>query len=279
MALHEIDIAKDILVMGILNVTPDSFSDGGEFFAPADAIRQAERMISEGADIIDVGGESTRPGTEGVPAAQQIRRTQPVIAAIHNRFPAVHISIDTQLAEVARGAIDAGADMVNDISALQSDPAMVRLVAERKVGVVLMHTQGTPRTMQNDPRYGDVVAEVRTFLAERIEFALANGIERNRIIIDPGIGFGKTVEHNLQLLGGLKRLVDLAPVLLGASRKSFIGKVLDIDEPRQRLTGTIVANTIGLLAGVSILRVHDVCEARQAIRLCEALTPPSTLGS
>ena len=277
MSRPELDLTTRPLVMGILNVTPDSFSDGGEFFAPERALRAAAEMVGDGADLIDVGGESSRPGAEPVGAAEQIRRTQEIIAAIHGQFPALPISIDTQLAEVAAAALDAGASMVNDISALRGDAQMAKLVARRRAYVVLMHMQGSPRTMQLDPHYDNVVAEVRTFLEQRVEYALANGIDRGRIIIDPGVGFGKTVDHNLQILAGLNGLVSLAPVLLGASRKSFIGKVLGIDDPRKRQTGTIVANTIGLLSGVRVLRVHEVREARQTIELWMAMNSPSAL--
>jgi len=257
--------------MGILNVTPDSFSDGGEFMETAAALRQTERMIREGADIIDVGGESSRPGAQPVDAAEQIRRTRPVIASIRRRFADVVVSIDTQLAEVAEAAIAAGAAMVNDISALRTDQAMASVVADAGIRVVLMHMQGTPRSMHLRPNYDDVVGEIKTFLEERIAFAASRGIERDKIIIDPGIGFGKTVEHNLAILADVKQLVPLGPVLIGTSRKSFIGRVLAIDDPAGRLAGTVVTQTVALLAGVRILRAHDVREARHAVELITAL--------
>ncbi len=258
------------LVMGILNVTPDSFSDPGRYFDSEQAIQRAEQMIVEGADIIDVGGESTRPGAAPVSADEQIRRTRPVITAIREKHPSFPISIDTQWSSVARAAITAGADIINDISALRTDPEMVHFAAETRVPVILMHMQGTPRTMQANPRYDDVVNEIWQFLAERIEFAMHHGIARERIIIDPGIGFGKTVEHNLQILAGLRRFTKLAPVLIGTSRKSFIGKILGLDDPQERLTGTIVSQTIALLAGVRILRAHDVKEAKQTVQLVKS---------
>lgn len=267
----KLDLAGRPLVMGVLNVTPDSFSDGGQFADPAAALAHAGQMVREGADIIDIGGESTRPGAKPVSSAEQIQRTQPVIAAIREQFPETHVSIDTQSAEVTAAAVAAGANIVNDISALRADPDMACVVAEAGAHVVLMHMQGTPTTMQVDARYDDVVSEIEAFLHERIEFAVSCGIAREKIIVDPGIGFGKSTEHNLQILANLNRFTELGPVLLGASRKSFIGKILGIDDPQRRLTGTIVTNTIGLLAGVSILRVHDVLEARQAVDLCKVI--------
>ena len=267
------------MVMGILNVTPDSFSDGGTFMDLCDAVGHAEQMIRDGADIIDVGGESTRPGSRAVPAAEQIKRTQPVIASIREKYVQIPISIDTQSAEVASAALDAGATIVNDISALRADMDMVRRVADAGAYVVLMHMQGMPRTMQQNPRYDDVVGEIEAFLRERIEFAVSNGIRRERIIIDPGIGFGKTVEHNLQILANLNRFAAIGPVLLGTSRKSLFAELLGIDNVEERLTGTIVTNTIGLLAGVRVLRVHDVKETCHAVALCEAITRCTLSGT
>ncbi len=283
MNFPKLDLTSRPLVMGVLNVTPDSFSDGGQFADTAAALAHAGQMVREGADIIDIGGESTRPGAKPVSSAEQIQRTQPVIAAIRDQFPETHVSIDTQSAEVTAAAVAAGACMVNDISALRADPDMACGVAEAGAYVVLMHMQGTPTTMQVDPQYDDVVSEIEAFLRERIEFAVSCGIARERIIVDPGVGFGKTTEHNLQILAGLNRFTELGPVLLGTSRKSFIGKILGIDDPQRRLSGTIVTNTIGLLAGVSILRVHDVLQARQAVELCQAfrlgVTPNSDFVS
>ncbi len=265
MNMPDLNLSGRPLVMGILNVTPDSFSDGGQFLDPHAAVAQAEQMIRDGADIIDVGGESSRPTARPVCASEQIRRTQPVIAAIRENHPNVYISIDTQSARVAAVAIEDGANIVNDISALRTDVDMARLLAETRAYVVLMHMRGTPETMQDNPHYDDVVTEIEAFLTERVEFAVSKGIERERFIIDPGIGFGKTVRHNLQILACLKRFTDIAPVLLSTSRKSFIGKILGLDDARERLTGTIVTNTIALLAGVRVLRTHDVREARQTV--------------
>lgn len=273
----ELDLNGRSLVMGILNVTPDSFSDGGRFVNLGDAVRHAQEMIRDGADIIDIGGESTRPGSDPVPAGEQIRRTQSVIAAIRKAHPNAGISIDTQSAEVASAAIDAGATMVNDVSALRSDADMAYRVADAGVYVVLMHMQGTPRTMQQNPHYDDVVGEIEAFLNARIEFAASSGIRRERIIIDPGIGFGKTVEHNLQILASLERFTAIGSVLLGTSRKSLFGKLLGIDRVDERLVPTIATHTIALLAGVRILRVHDVKAARQTVDLCAALPWPRTI--
>lgn len=266
-----LDLNGRSLVMGILNMTPDSFSDGGRFVDLDDAVRHAQDMIRDGADIIDVGGESTRPGADPVAAGEQIRRTQPVVAAIREAHPNAIISIDTQSVEVAVAAIDAGATMVNDVSALRSDAGMACRVAEADVHVVLMHMQGTPKTMQQNPRYDDVVGEIEVFLKERIELAVSSGIPCERIIIDPGIGFGKTVEHNLQILGSLERFTAIGPVLLGISRKSLFGKLLGIERADERQAPAIATHTIALLAGVRIVRVHDVKAARQTVDLCAAL--------
>ncbi len=279
MTVPQLNFTAHPLVMGILNVTPDSFSDGGRFFEVGDAVGHAEQMIRDGADIIDVGGESTRPGAQPVPAAEQIKRTQPVIAAIRERHPQIPISIDTQSAEVASAALDAGAAIVNDVSALRADTGMACRLADAGAYVILMHMQGMPRTMQQNPSYHDVVSGIEAFLKERIEYAVSSGILRERIILDPGIGFGKTVEHNLEILANLGRFAALGPVLLGTSRKSFFAGLLGIDEVEERLTGTIVTNTIGLLAGVRILRVHDVQEARQTVVVCGELVRRTLPGA
>jgi dihydropteroate synthase len=260
--------------MGVLNVTPDSFSDGGQFATAAEAVAAACRMAEEGADAIDVGGESTRPGSQPVPADEQIRRTQPVIAELSRRFgsdgPA--ISIDTRLAGVAEAALAAGATVVNDIAALRDDPQMAELVARRGAGLVLMHTKGSPADMQHDPTYVDVVGEVKVFLAERIAAALAAGVARERLMVDPGIGFGKTVVHNLALLNRIGLLRDLGvPVLVGPSRKRFIGQVTGAEEISDRLPGTIAAVCACVLAGVECVRVHDVLACRRAVDLCAAI--------
>jgi dihydropteroate synthase len=261
-------------VFGILNVTPDSFSDGGQHVGVPEAVEAAFRMVEEGADAIDIGGESTRPGSQPVPAEEQIRRTVPVIVELAKRLepdgPA--ISIDTRLAAVAQAALDAGATIVNDITALRDDEAMASLVASRSAGVILMHMQGTPATMQQCPTYTDVVAEIRQFLAERIAAATAAGIARERILADPGIGFGKTTAHNLDILRRAGEFRSLGvPLLIGPSRKRFIGEVLGISEPIKRLNGTLAAVAACVLAGVECVRVHDVAAARQAADLCAAI--------
>jgi dihydropteroate synthase len=261
-------------VFGILNVTPDSFSDGGKYAVPADAINAGLRMAEQGADVIDVGGESTRPGSRPVSADEQIRRTAPVIAELAKRFrssgPA--ISIDTRLSAVAREALDAGASIINDISALRDDEALASLASARSAGVVLMHMQGTPGTMQQNPVYRNVVEEVKAFLAERMNAAIGAGIPRERIIVDPGIGFGKTTAHNLEILRRVGELGALGvPVLVGPSRKRFIGEVLSIAEPGKRLNGTLAVVAACVLAGVECLRVHDVAECREVADLCASM--------
>ena len=258
-------------IMGILNVTPDSFSDGGEVFAPAAALAAAVDMARH-ADILDIGGESTRPGARPVPLAEEINRTVPVIRAIRAAGITTPISIDTRNAAVARAALAAGADMVNDVSALTHDPDMAAVVAEAGVPVCLMHARGDPQTMQDDPRYDDVVAEVSDMLAERVASAQAAGIDRARIIVDPGIGFGKTVAHNMALLQHLAMLHDLGlPVLLGASRKRFIGALTGVERAGDRVAGSIAVALHGAAQGAHVLRVHDVAETRQALTMWQAL--------
>ena len=257
-------------IMGILNVTPDSFSDGGEFLDASAAVGHGLRMIAEGAGIIDVGGESTRPGAEVVDADEQIRRVVPVISALARQGDAV-ISIDTTSSKVAAAALDAGAGIVNDISALRFDEEMLPLVAQRTAAVVLMHMQGSPGNMQANPTYHDVVQEVRAFLAERIEAAEAGGVERSQIVVDPGIGFGKTCEHNLLLLRELGQLAGLgAAVLVGPSRKSFIGEVLD-REVGERVFGTAAAVACCVAGGAQLIRVHDVREMAQVVQVAAAI--------
>jgi dihydropteroate synthase len=258
--------------MGVINVTPDSFSDGGEFLDPARAIEHGRELIAEGADLVDVGGESTRPGAEPVAAAEELRRVCPVVAALADGGTA--ISIDTAKVTVAEAALDAGAEVVNDVTAFRAEPDLAGLCADRRCGVVLMHMQGTPRTMQDDPVYGDVVDDVRAFLAERIEFAVAAGIDAGRIGVDPGIGFGKTVEHNLELLARLGELTDLGrPILVGTSRKSFIGKITGRDV-QDRLGGTIASCVLAYANGAAIVRVHDVGPIREALQVAEAILDP-----
>ena len=259
--------------MGILNVTPDSFSDGGRFFDTEDALKQGISMAEDGADIIDIGGESTRPGAEPVGAAQEISRVVPVISALRERLDTA-ISIDTTKAEVAAAALDAGADVVNDVSAGRFDPQMLPLVSQRRVPVVLMHMLGEPRTMQQDPRYEDVTKEVKAFLEERAHAAQAAGVARDKIVIDPGFGFGKTREHNLELLRNLRRFTDLGyPVLAGTSRKTFIGATLDLPVA-ERLEGTAATVALAVAGGAAIVRVHDAGPMRRVASMVEAVLEP-----
>jgi dihydropteroate synthase len=266
----KLDCARRTVIMGILNVTPDSFYDGGRRSEPTRAIADGVEMVQSGAEVLDVGGESTRPGARPVDEAEELDRVLPVIRGLR-REVAVPISIDTYKAGVARAALDAGADIVNDISALRFDPALVSLVAAEEVPVILMHMQGKPQTMQSEPRYNDVVREVRDFLAAQLYEAMDAGIAAERIILDPGIGFGKTLEHNLQLLRGLPTLAALGqPLLVGASRKAFIGKILDLD-PDHRLEGSLAAAVAAVLGGANLLRVHDVAETCRAARMADAI--------
>ncbi len=263
-----------IRLMGILNVTPDSFSDGGAYLSPSVAVDRALRMIDEGADIIDVGPESTRPGAEPVSANVQIQRAVPVIEGIRRRDRSVTISIDTRLAEVAGSAIQAGANMVNDVSALRDDDGLVDVVASSGVDLVLMHMRGRPAEMQRGggPVYDDVIDEIVSFLGERVAHAESCGVDRRRIIVDPGIGFGKQAEDNLRILRELRRFTIIGPpVLVGASRKRFIGGVLSIDEPGDRLAGSLACAAMAVMGGASILRVHDVKETAEVTRMCEAV--------
>lgn len=250
-----------VLVMGVLNVTPDSFYDGGRWSDPVKAGKRALDMIDEGADIIDVGGESSRPGARPVPGDVERDRVAPIISWLTERTE-VPVSVDTTKAAVADAALEAGAIMVNDISAMRFDPEMASTVARHGAAVVLMHMQGTPGTMQQDPRYTDPVREVRSFLEDRLRAALEAGIARDRIVVDPGIGFGKRLEHNLALLAGVSEFVSLGvPVLVGLSRKSFLGELLGVPSQR-RLVGTVAANAVAIARGADLIRVHDVREGR-----------------
>ncbi len=260
------------LLMGVLNVTPDSFSDGGDFFEPEAAAARAATMLDEGADIVDVGGESTRPGSEPVPTAEEIRRVVPVIREILAERPDAVVSVDTYRAETAEAALAVGAGIVNDVSALRGDPRMAALVGEARCPVVLMHMKGDPKTMQKNPVYDDVVREVREFLAERAEHAIAAGVEPENVVVDPGIGFGKTLEHNLTLLRRLDAIVELGfPVLIGASRKSFIGGITGTEEAKERVPGTLAANVLALEKGATVFRVHDVRASREALAVARAV--------
>jgi dihydropteroate synthase len=251
-----------VLVMGIVNVTPDSFYDGGRFSTPGDAIERGLRMVDEGADIIDVGGESTRPGARPISVQEEMDRALPVVEGIHRRSP-VHVSIDTTKGVVAGEAVSLGARIINDVSALRFDERMAAVAAGAGAFVVLMHMLGSPETMQQTPSYTDVIKEVRSFLVERIRSAVEAGIDAEKIFVDPGIGFGKTLDHNLTILSDLARLAELGPpVLVGVSRKSFLGAILDAPSD-DRIEGTIVANTAAILNGASIIRVHDAKEGRR----------------
>jgi dihydropteroate synthase len=261
---------RPVMVMGIVNVTPDSFSDGGRFLDPAAAVRHGLELVEQGAEILDVGGESTRPNATPVSEAEELRRVVPVIEQLATRVR-VPISVDTQKPGVARVALRAGAALVNDIAANRSDPEMWEVVAEAKAGYVCVHMQGTPQTMQVHPCYTDVVREVGDFFAERLGRLRASGVAAEQVVLDVGIGFGKTTEHNLQLLAHLRSFTKLQrPVLLGASRKSFLGRLLGVDVD-QRLAASLACACWGVNAGVHVLRAHDVRETVQAVRLSEAI--------
>jgi len=264
------DCSERTLVMGILNVTPDSFSDGGRFFTPVYASRHGLQLAADGADVIDVGGESTRPGSDPVDAEEEIGRVVPVIRRLVEEAPGVAISIDTRKAEVAAEALDAGASIVNDVSA-GTDPFMFEQVREAGAGLVLMHMKGDPKTMQQAPTYEDVVAEVHTYLRERVEAAVFAGIEPEQLAIDPGIGFGKDLDHNLALMHHVDVLLDLGrPVLVGPSRKRFIGAILDLPED-QRDEGTVGAVAWMVARGAHAVRVHDVRTTVRAVRVIDAI--------
>jgi dihydropteroate synthase len=264
------DCSERTLVMGILNVTPDSFSDGGRFLDRASAVAHATRMVDEGADMLDVGGESTRPGSTSVSADEELERVHPVIQRLAELHPAVPISIDTRKAGVAAEALDAGATIVNDVSG-GADPAMFDVVRDREAAVVLMHMQGDPTTMQEAPHYDDVVGEVHEYLRQRIEAAELAGIDPERIAIDPGIGFGKDLDHNLELMHGVDALLDLGrPVMVGPSRKRFIGSILDLPE-EERVEGTVGAVVWMVARGAHLVRVHDVKEVVRAVRVADAI--------
>jgi dihydropteroate synthase len=270
-------------LMGILNVTPDSFSDGGLYLRADAAIEHGVHLLAEGADIVDVGGESTRPGAMPVGTEEERARVQPVIEGLLARCPGAQVSIDTSKASVAAAALAAGAGMVNDVTALRGDPQMAGVVAGSGARCCLMHMLGEPRTMQRDPRYGDVVDDVKAFLSERLEFAVDAGIAEGRVLLDPGIGFGKTVAHNLELLARLDELVALGrPVVIGTSRKSFLGRLSgapDEQPPAARLPGTLASNVLALERGASVFRVHDVAPVREALNVAAATLGGRWTGS
>ena len=270
---HRISLANRTLVMGILNVTPDSFSDGGRFFDPLHAFDQAQAMIEAGADIIDVGAESSRPGAVPLPEQDEIQRLRPILTLLGQHL-AVPLSVDTQKSAVARLALDLGVSIVNDISALRSDPFMGAVIAQAKAGVVLMHMQGTPATMQQCCTYGDVVEDVKKFLSDRVRVAQSFGIETDQIIIDPGIGFAKNTHQNLMLLKGLQFLNDIGcPVLVGPSNKSFIGEVLN-KPVSERMIGTAAVVAASVLNGAKIVRVHDVRPMKDVVRMIDVIKCP-----
>jgi dihydropteroate synthase len=258
------------VLVGILNVTPDSFSDGGEFLDPASAVQQARKLAADGADVLDVGAESTRPGSQRVSPADQIARLREVLPEVVRIGRLV--SIDTTRLEVAEFALEAGAGIVNDVSAGREDPRILRLAAERPCALVLMHMLGQPKSMQENPTYNDVVAEVRDFLSQRLAAAESAGVPRQRCIVDPGIGFGKRLEHNLALLGNLRALTELGcPVMVGPSRKRFIGELTDQEQPYRRVPGTVAACVMAQLGGATIFRVHDVAEVLAGLRVAGAI--------
>ncbi len=262
-------------IMGIINVTPDSFSDGGHFASTDTALAQADRLIDEGADILDIGGESTRPFAEPVDAEEELQRVIPVIRGIRKRH-SIPISIDTSKASVARKALEAGADIINDISALQKDPEMISLVKETTVPLIIMHMQGKPADMQVNPEYQNVTDDILDFFKERIDWIKENGVAVSRLIIDPGIGFGKTLQHNLSILKNLKKISALGvPVLLGHSRKRFLGDITDTVVEKERDLATAVVSALCYRENIAIIRVHDVTATRQALLLSEAIRSAS----
>jgi dihydropteroate synthase len=274
---HVIPLRQRTLVMGIVNVTPDSFSDGGSYASVDDAVKHAIQMVADGADLLDVGGESTRPGSEAVPADEEQHRIVPVIQRITLDLPDTPVSVDTRKADVALAALDAGATIVNDISA-GGDPAMFDVVRDSGAGMILMHMKGEPKTMQEDPTYYDVVAEVRGFLGERVESAIAAGIDREQLCVDPGIGFGKNLQHNLELLHDIGAFHHLGvPVLVGPSRKRFIGTLTGA-EVDDRIEGTAGAVAWCAARGVDIVRVHDVKEMTRIVRVVDAIARASSAG-
>lgn len=274
-----LDLGSRTHIMGVLNVTPDSFSDGGRYADPGRAVDHGRQMAAEGADIIDIGGESTRPGAEPLPEDEELRRILPVIERL-SRECATPISVDTYKSAVAEKALQAGASLVNDISGLRFSPNMAQVAADHGAAVVIMHMQGTPRDMQQNPVYADVVGEIMAWFEERIELALAAGVPRDRVLIDPGIGFGKTREHNLEILNRLHEFRSTGcPVVIGTSRKRFIGAVLGIDDPAERLAGTAATVALAIERGAQVVRVHDVLPLAQVARMTDAVLRSRNAGS
>jgi dihydropteroate synthase len=265
-----LDLSSRTHLMGILNVTPDSFSEGGRFFKLEEAVKQGLKLADKGADIVDVGGESTRPGSEPVPIEEELRRVIPVIGELVKRID-IPISIDTYKSRVAKEALDSGASMVNDISGLRFDPEMKKVISEYNVPVILMHIQGTPRNMQENPQYENLLEEIKSYLDQSISIAEEAGIGEDKIIIDPGIGFGKTLDDNLKILKNLREFKSLGkPVMIGVSRKSFIGKILDLPV-NERLGGSLAALAVAIINGANILRVHDAEESRRVAKLVDTI--------
>jgi dihydropteroate synthase len=268
---YDLDFSRKTHIMGILNITPDSFSDGGLHFNKSKAVEQAFRMFDEGADIIDVGGESTRPGSEPVSLDEELRRTIPVIESVAEKI-SIPISIDTCKSEVALRALEAGAAMVNDISGLTFDAEMPGIISRFRTPVIIMHMKGTPKDMQLNPEYKDLIPEIMEYFEERISFAGRQGIDTDRIIIDPGIGFGKTFDHNLEIIGNLWQFSRLGkPVMIGPSRKAFLGKILGGAPPSERLEGTAASVAISIMNGADIVRVHDVKEMAKVAKVAYAI--------
>jgi dihydropteroate synthase len=267
---HVVELRVRTVVMGIVNVTPDSFSDGGQYSSTDDAVRHAIEMAGDGADLLDVGGESTRPGSDPVSVDEEQARVVPVIEGLARELPDVPISVDTRKPEVARAALEAGASIVNDISAGR-EPEMFDVVRASGAGMVLMHMKGEPKSMQEGPTYHDVVAEVRGFLGERVEAAIATGIGREHLCVDPGIGFGKTLEHNLELLRRLDEIAALGfEVVIGTSRKSFLGRLTGRDDPHERVAATVATIVLALERGATVFRVHDVAPTADALKVAAA---------
>lgn len=270
MSIHKLLAQDRTLIMGVLNVTPDSFSDGGEFLSPLPAIEHAYKMIEEGADIIDIGGESSRPGSDPVSIDEEINRILPIIEELIDNI-SVPLSIDTYKSKVAKKALKLGVEIVNDISGLRSDPEMGKIISEYKAYVIIMHMKGTPKNMQDDPKYDNLLGEIIEFFNRQIQFAVNSGIQKTRIILDPGIGFGKRIADNFVLLNSLKMLADLGyPLLVGPSRKSFIGLTLKLP-PNQRVEGTSAAVTASILNGAKIVRVHDVKEMKRVVTIADLI--------
>ena len=268
---YDLDLDRRTHIMGILNITPDSFSDGGLHFDRSGAVEQALRMVDDGADMLDIGGESTRPGSEPISLDEELRRTLPVIEALAKKIT-VPISIDTYKSKVALQALEAGASIVNDISGMRFDPEMTEVVSKFKVPVVMMHMKGTPKNMQMNPTYEAVIPEIKDFFKESIRLAVQAGVPENMIILDPGIGFGKTFEHNLEIINNLDQLLPLKkPLLVGPSRKAFLGKILGGLPPQERIEGTAASVAISIIKGAHIVRVHDVREMARVVKVADAI--------